>query len=1068
MFRSLVFLLLMFWSIANISAEDFVVNGDLNVNCHDQTPPVQGEVCAKSPIISSDWKLSINRENQGEDIEVIYSGEPPLNETINGIISNEPRLDRDGDFIVLQIEKRSAEGDNCFTLGDVWFHNISADNGGACRYLMNRKSETQICNPNGIVRMGRTIPGLPSGCADNALKAKLSGFPRTQLLNKLIDIEIGQKINLTLDLSSNISSNDGYGISGCYPDVLQFYDAIDDTYPLVATPVSSSHVPTGGEPFVDCSSGLSFEHGINRSSSLQYTAVARKRGVARFLNTKPISARFRLTGEVFEPVSSSPFEEVLKIGGGLTLTASAPTQVKNSGSFNVELKIKNEGKGAATVSGQSCANYISDNSGVVTTKKLSGFEKDFNLAGGQEVTVSCNYIILKQGNVDLNFDTFWIHQSGGEVLTEFTCADHPAGLARCLNNSLLTGTRDVIRVSVSKKLGECGDGFIDGNEDCDGGACCTEDCKFVERGEQCAEESVCSTGAGLCLGDRPFCPGEVDGDGIRSVDFELTYPVGFSPQIFTEGWTLGAKAVAHCNNGNLRDISTQVRWSGTGSFSPPIGSQTKPSIDVGNNAIILSFENFSKSITINGIRSEGYAAVGDISFSAIDAHSSPTDPHFVKGPIITGAPLVSINGSPAAFVGSHGVHAACPGPNTFMVLAGDPQVLINGRPAARLNDQTKHCGGAGSIIEVASISSFSSLPQLDQSFKIQSLQTQNGTIQGEVKDLEGESIERVLVVAEDLEGNLFPAWTNNAGQYEIRNLKEGPYKITCNGSSVGYGTNKLSEINVALDEQVDNVDCVLPAGATISGIVIDDQQNALGRVWVHAIPVNLDLQALSAMTSSDGSFFIPGLSSGEYYLYASGELINLENRYFPSTPYINKAVLVSAISNRITPGIVIALGAPDLSLVCDAMQFSEEQKELQQIAESHFLSIKKALRTLSKNARLAGIGVKKFTKRIRNQSEVQFNGAANSAAGIPSFIYSNCSQRQNGCMKISKVTIANPFLINIRKLSKNLKKIDTQNTKISSSDSAFLKKLQMLSNKRTKRSKALLKRLPEEFTTCGS
>jgi uncharacterized Zn-binding protein involved in type VI secretion len=49
-------------------------------------------------------------------------------------------------------------------------------------------------------------------------------------------------------------------------------------------------------------------------------------------------------------------------------------------------------------------------------------------------------------------------------------------------------------------------------------------------------------------------------------------------------------------------------------------------------------------------------------------------------------------------VGDNGVHAACCGPNTFVIEEGDPEVLIDGRPAARVGDSTRHCGGFGHLV----------------------------------------------------------------------------------------------------------------------------------------------------------------------------------------------------------------------------------------------------------------------------------------------------------------------------------------------------------------------------------
>jgi hypothetical protein len=58
-----------------------------------------------------------------------------------------------------------------------------------------------------------------------------------------------------------------------------------------------------------------------------------------------------------------------------------------------------------------------------------------------------------------------------------------------------------------------------------------------------------------------------------------------------------------------------------------------------------------------------------------------------------------VNSKPAARQDDLGIHAVCCGPNTFTIQRGSPTVYVNGKPFARMNDQTKHCGASGPIIE---------------------------------------------------------------------------------------------------------------------------------------------------------------------------------------------------------------------------------------------------------------------------------------------------------------------------------------------------------------------------------
>ncbi len=61
-----------------------------------------------------------------------------------------------------------------------------------------------------------------------------------------------------------------------------------------------------------------------------------------------------------------------------------------------------------------------------------------------------------------------------------------------------------------------------------------------------------------------------------------------------------------------------------------------------------------------------------------------------------GSADVLINGMPALRKTDIGMAAACCGPNIWMADAGSGTVLINNLPAHRVDDATKHCGGAGS------------------------------------------------------------------------------------------------------------------------------------------------------------------------------------------------------------------------------------------------------------------------------------------------------------------------------------------------------------------------------------
>jgi len=191
---------------------------------------------------------------------------------------------------------------------------------------------------------------------------------------------------------------------------------------------------------------------------------------------------------------------------------------------------------------------------------------------------------------------------------------------------------------------------------------------------------------------------EEDKEDLGPVVISLTYPAGRSPNVFTTGWLFGAS----CTAGG-EDHSDQVKWSGSGSFSPDTGTRSRPSFESeGANTITLTVtigdKDYSRTYNVNAVSPAGYACVGMMAKCSADNHGGPADPMPVIGPITTGSSHVLVNNKPAARVGDIGVHAACVGSNTFEIVGGDENVLIDGRAAAKIGSSTKHCGGMGKII----------------------------------------------------------------------------------------------------------------------------------------------------------------------------------------------------------------------------------------------------------------------------------------------------------------------------------------------------------------------------------
>jgi uncharacterized Zn-binding protein involved in type VI secretion len=191
---------------------------------------------------------------------------------------------------------------------------------------------------------------------------------------------------------------------------------------------------------------------------------------------------------------------------------------------------------------------------------------------------------------------------------------------------------------------------------------------------------------------------------MDTLTLELAYPAGRSPKVFTSGWLFGARAILNAGKPDEEDVSDKVKWSGSGSFNPSVGARSRPSFNTeGSNSITLTIDTpkqgAQKTWQVEAVSPAGFMGVGDKAQATADAHGCPGCPHPVVGPIISGSPTVLVNGRPAAREGDPGVHAACCGPNTFVIgKCRTTDVLIDGKPAAKINDPTTHCGGQGQII----------------------------------------------------------------------------------------------------------------------------------------------------------------------------------------------------------------------------------------------------------------------------------------------------------------------------------------------------------------------------------
>ncbi len=401
------------------------------------------------------------------------------------------------------------------------------------------------------------------------------------------------------------------------------------------------------------------------------------------------------------------------------------------------------------------------------------------------------------------------------------------------------------------------------------------------------------------------------------VEINLTYPVGDSPKVFTSGWTFGASCLKRLPDGATEDISGQVRWSGTGTFSPSAGSRSMPVFSAaGANTITLKVkvdgEEFSKDFAVQAVSPVGYARISDMASCPADAHGDPGDPHHVAGPIVSGSPTVAINGYPAARVGDVGVHATCSGPNTFEIVGGDNEVLIDGQPAARLHDPTKHCGGMGSILSASK-----GMPRKSAG---------SGRLTGTVTNAASAPIPNLAVWV--YPNGQEPLWaeTNEAGQYTVTGIEpgrarvlfssrirndsgefptwsEGPYVAEWHNDAVAFAD--AGDVTISADSTA-TANAQLASAGSLSGRVMDGNGVGVPNLMVTAFGQSTQT-VLWHWTNPTGDYEIQGLPPDSYKVLARAGGLGFADTWWGGMAENASPVPVAA--NQQEPGINIQLYA---------------------------------------------------------------------------------------------------------------------------------------------------------------
>lgn len=377
---------------------------------------------------------------------------------------------------------------------------------------------------------------------------------------------------------------------------------------------------------------------------------------------------------------------------------------------------------------------------------------------------------------------------------------------------------------------------------------------------------------------------------------ELTYPVGPSPRVFTEGWTFGARAIRKVAGGSDEDLSSQVKWSGTGTFYPDAGTRSSPLFNgAGANTITLAVQAGGSTTTrdfpIEAVSPAGYARLSDTAFTPADSHGAPGDPLPAAGPITGGSPTVLIKGLPAARAGDPGIHQLCSGPNIFAILSGDNSVLIDGRPAARIGDLTQHCGGLGSIKGPKNSGAGAKAKQPASAPLSEARRTPlsaSGTLSGSVVDPSGNPIQglRVWIVGPT---GMDPATveTDADGAYAFTGLIDGSYRVYFSNVSIRtvggqvrvssepytpqWYNNRTSysgaaQIAVTAETPAADINARMAAAGRITGRITDSTGSPVEKVRVTAYS-DASFALSWNWTAADGTYEVGGLPDGSYRVW---------------------------------------------------------------------------------------------------------------------------------------------------------------------------------------------------------
>ncbi len=198
-----------------------------------------------------------------------------------------------------------------------------------------------------------------------------------------------------------------------------------------------------------------------------------------------------------------------------------------------------------------------------------------------------------------------------------------------------------------------------------------------------------------------------------------------------------------------------------------------------------------------------------------------------------------------------------------------------------------------------------------------------GSISGIVRNRAGNRVAGVRVSANDSTtgDRAQSAVSNDRGAYIIRGIPSGSFRVTADGSAVGYVRTKLPQpVEVSAPRAVENVDIVVARGGSIAGTISDRTGKLLQRVNVTANDPETWDEVGSAYSDENGTYTIGGLPEGKYRVRFEGPDSKYPVQWHKGKTRREESTPIEVAGTAAVSGIdaMLAAGIPLSGMVTDA------------------------------------------------------------------------------------------------------------------------------------------------------